>query len=364
MWRPVLCAARISSAGARVARPRTLPRVLYRPLSMSTEKKLPGSSPTFAGKDGRYHRQESTFRDVISKDGPFPPERGRYHLIAAMACPWAHRVMLVRKLKRMDEVPDLLPLTVVDSFMGPEGWSVGTLQCDRPHVPGTGNHIPGHEDKQYIREFYLTADPEYTARPTVPVIWDNKKNTIVNNESSEIIRFLDSAFDEFLPEEVRGTVYYPEALREEIDKINEWVYPTINNGVYRTGFASTTDAYEEAVVPLFESLERADREIGEKRYLVGDRLTEADIRLFTTIVRFDPVYFSHFKCNLHMIRGGHFPNLHRWLRQLYWEVPGFKETTDFEAIKAHYYSSHVSINPSSIVPLGPVPHILPLDQKL
>ncbi|WFD26452.1 glutathionyl-hydroquinone reductase [Malassezia nana] len=324
-------------------------------------KPLPGSNPKQAGEDGRYHRQESSFRDVIKKGGRFAPERGRYHLIVAEACPWAHRVLLLRKLKKMDTVSDLLPVTVVDSFLGPEGWCVGSRHVDRPYVPGTGNHIPGHEDKMFLREFYLQADPSYQKRPTVPVLWDNQQNTIVNNESSEILRFLDTAFDEFLPEEVRGITYYPEDLRKDIDAFHEWVYPQINNGVYRTGFATTPEAYEESVVPLFEALERVDRLIGDKTYVFGDRLTEADIRLYTTIVRFDPVYHGHFKCNIQQIRGGKYPHLHRWLRMLYWTVPGFKETTNFESIKTHYYSSHIQINPTSIVPLGPIPPIEPLD---
>ncbi|KAL4402842.1 S-glutathionyl-(chloro)hydroquinone reductase [Malassezia pachydermatis] len=328
---------------------------------MSTKTNEPQSKPVWAGKDGRFNRQESTFRDEIKKGGQFEPERGRYKLIVAEACPWAHRALIVRKLKRMDEVPDLLPVTVVDSFLAQEGWSVAELQVDRPHVPGTGNNIPGHEDKKFLREFYLAADPNYEKRPTVPVVWDNKLNTIVNNESSDIIRFLDSCFDEFLPKEVQGVRYYPEELRSEIDEFHSWVYPQINNGVYRSGFATTPEAYEEAVIPLFEALERVDKLIGDKTYIFGGRLTEADIRLYTTIVRFDPVYFSHFKCNLYQIRSGKFPNLHRWLREMYWNHPGFKETTNFDSIKAHYYSSHIAINPTSIVPLGPKPHILPLD---
>lgn len=326
---------------------------------MST--KLPGSSTQQASADGRFHRQDSSFRDTISKGGRFEPEKGRYHLIVAEACPWAHRVMLVRRLKKMDTVPDLLPVTIVDSFLSPEGWCVGSREVDRPFVKGTGNHIPGHENKMFLREFYLEADPSYQKRPTVPVIWDNKLNTIVNNESSEIIRFLDTAFDEFLPNDVRGITYYPKELRSEIDEFHSWVYPYINNGVYRSGFATTPEAYEEAVVPLFEALERVDKLIGDKKFIFGDRLTEADIRLFTTIVRFNPVYYGHFKCNIQQIRGGHYPHLHRWLRTLYWTIPAFKDTTNFASIKAHYYSSHIQINPTSIVPIGPIPPIEPLD---
>lgn len=325
---------------------------------------LPGSSPNFASADGRFHRQTSSFRDVVAKGTKFEPEIGRYKLIVSLACPWAHRALIVRKLKRMDEVKDLLPLTIVETFLGPDGWSVEHLDVDRPNVHGTGNNIPGQEGKKWLRDFYLEADPSYSQRPTVPVLWDNKLKTIVNNESSEMIRFLNTAFDEFLPEDVRGVTFYPEDLREDIDKLNEWVYTDINNGVYRSGFASTTEAYEEAVYPLFKALERVDKLLSNQRFTVSnDRLTEADIRLFTTIVRFDPVYHGHFKCNIDQIRGGRFPNLHRWLRDLYWSYPAFKDTTDFEHIKVHYYSSHIKINPTSIVPVGPVPHIMPLDER-
>ena len=332
-----------------------------RTFSAMPPNKLPESSPNFASEDGRYHRQTSDFLHHVAKGTKFEPEVGRYKLIVSLACPWAHRALIVRHLKRMHEVENLLPLTIVDTFLGREGWSVAHLNVDRPNVHGTGNNIPGHESKRFLREFYLEADPSYAKRPTVPVLWDNKLNTIVNNESSELIRCLNTAFDDFLPEEVRGVTYYPEDLRKDIDAFHEWVLPNINNGVYRSGFASSMDAYQEAVIPLFESLERVDKEIGNKKFVMGDRLTEADIRLFTTIVRFDPVYHGHFKCNIQQIRGGGLPNLHRWLREMYWTIPAFKETTCFESIKVHYYSSHVNINPTSIVPVGPIPPIMPLD---
>ena len=255
----------------------------------------------FASSDGRYHRQVSSFRDVIQKGGKFEPEIGRYHLIVALACPWAHRALLVRYLKRMGDVEGLLPVTVVGSFLGEPGWSFEPYDTSKPQVPGTGNHIPGHEDKKFLRDFYLAADPNYSARATVPVVWDNKLGTIVNNESSEIIRFIDTCFDEFLPPAVRGIEFYPESLRKEIDAVNDFVYPTINNGVYKSGFATTTEAYEENVYPLFDALQRVDNMLNGRDYLVGSQLTEADIRLYTTIVRFDPVYHYHFKCNLSLI---------------------------------------------------------------
>ncbi|WFD00798.1 glutathionyl-hydroquinone reductase [Malassezia yamatoensis] len=320
------------------------------------------ASKSFASGDGRYHRQTSTFRDVIAPGTKFEPEVGRYKLIVSLACPWASRVLIVRALKKMDQVENLLPVTEVDTFLGEKGWCLGEVDTDRPHNPANGPKIPGHENARYVRDLYLAADPDYELRATVPILWDTKHNTIVNNESSEIIRFLDTVFDPFLPKEVQGISYYPKELRKEIDGVNEWVYPTINNGVYKSGFATNMDAYLENVKPLFESLDRLEKHLQGKKYLVGDRLTEADIRLYTTIVRFDPVYVGHFKCNLHMIRGGRFPNVHRWLRELYWNNEAFKSTTDFDSIKKHYYGSHVKINPTGIVPLGPEPHIEPLDQ--
>ncbi|WFD34850.1 glutathionyl-hydroquinone reductase [Malassezia cuniculi] len=314
----------------------------------------------FSSKDGRFHRQVASFRDEIAKGGKFEPEVGRYHLIVALACPWAHRTLILRKLKGIDKVEGLLPVTVVDSFLGPDGWTFVPYENNYTNVPGTGNHIPGEEDKTRIRDFYLAAEPEYTARYTVPVIWDNKLKTIVSNESSEIIRFLNTCFDEFLPEEFRGVTFYPEELRSEIDEMNELVYPNVNNGVYKAGFAATKEAYEENIPPLFETLHKLDKHLEGRDYLIGDRLTEADVRLYTTIVRFDPVYFCHFKCNVNLIRDGAFPNLHRWLRTLYWKNDAFKSTTNFESIKAHYFGSHISLNPTGIVPAGPLPHILPL----
>jgi len=225
---------------------------------------------------------------------------------------------------------------------------------------GTGCNIPGHEQTRRIRELYLTADSNYDARCTVPIVWDNERKTIVSNESSEIIRFFNSCFNEFLPAETKDLDFYPEKLRKEIDELNEWVYDTINNGVYKSGFATTQQAYEEAVQPLFKSLERVEKILEDGReFLVGGQLTEADIRLFTTIIRFDPVYVLHFKCNLGTIRAD-FPQLHRWVRNLYWNYPAFKNTTDFESIKKHYTQSHKQINPSRIVAYGPVPHIKPL----
>ncbi|EST07445.1 Glutathione S-transferase, N-terminal [Kalmanozyma brasiliensis GHG001] len=330
---------------------------------MSDNSKKDGSSD-WSNKDGHFRRQESSFRTSIEPNGKHAPEIGRYHLVVALACPWAHRALIVRQLKGMDKVPDLLPVHVVDSLLGPEGWSFVPYEGELKGlgVPGTGIKIPGHEDKKRIRELYMAADPKYEQRCTVPIIWDNKLGTIVNNESSEVIRNLNYAFDEFLPEEHKGVTYYPEELRNEIDAMNEWVYPTINNGVYKCGFATLQDAYESNVGPLFESLDRVEKQLSDgRKFLFGGKLTEADIRLFTTIVRFDCVYFTHFKCNYRTIRDG-YPHINRWLLGLYWNDPAFKDTTDFDSIKAHYFQSHPNINPHRIVPQGPVPHILPLNK--
>lgn len=278
--------------------------------------------------------------------------------------------MIVRQLKGIDQVPNLLPLYVVDSLLGPEGWSFQPYGKTHPElqglgVPGTGL-VPGHESKLRIGDFYRAADPQYSARSTVPVIWDEKLQTIVNNESSEIIRVLNEAFDEFVPEQYRGVTFYPPHLRDQIDEINEWVYHKVNNGVYKSGFATTQEAYESNVKPLFESLDRLEKILASKsnsnaNYLVGDQLTEADIRLFTTMIRFDPVYVSHFKCNLSTIRYG-YPHLHQWVRNLYWNEKAFKDTTFFDSIKKHYFQSHPNVNPTRVVPVGPVPNIEPLDK--
>ncbi|PWN53022.1 hypothetical protein IE53DRAFT_408985 [Violaceomyces palustris] len=330
--------------------------------AQATSDSYKDGSTKWSSNDGQFRRQASVFRDDIKKGGDFEPEVGRYHLIVAYACPWAHRTLIVRKLKGLDKVPGLLPFHAVDSLLGSEGWSF--VPYDEPAglgIPGTGNKVPGHEEKKRIREFYLTADPNYSARCTVPIIWDNKLQTIVSNESSEIIRNLNEAFDELIDPSFKGVTFYPEELRGEIDELNTWVYDTINNGVYKSGFATTQAAYESNVKPLFDSLDKIEKILSDGRdYLIGGRLTEADIRLYTTLVRFDPVYVGHFKCNLGTIRAD-YPHIHRWLRNLYWKNDAFKDTTVFDSIKAHYYESHTQINPTRIVPKGPSPDILPLD---
>jgi putative glutathione S-transferase len=292
---------------------------------------------------GRFVRPATRFRNWVTEDGSagptgtggFPAARDRYHLYVALACPWAHRTLIMRGLKGLDEV---VSISVVEPLYGPHGWRFG-------ESPGT---IPdGVNGASELAEIYLRADPTYTGRVSVPVLWDKERRTIVNNESSEIIRMLNSAFDALT--DVK-TDYYPAPLRQEIDRINALVYPDINNGVYRTGFATTQAAYEEAFRALFAALDQVERRLAASRYLVGNITTEADWRLFTTLVRFDAVYVGHFKCNLRRIAD--YPNLSNYLRDLY-QVAGVAETVNMDHIKRHYYGSHKQINPSGIVPLGP-----------
>lgn len=292
-------------------------------------------------RDGRFVRRESQFRNWVTPDGKagpsgeggFKAEPGRYHLYVSLACPWAHRTLVFRKLKQLEEA---IGVSVVAPLMLEEGW-----EFDEDHP----DHLHG---AARLYEIYLMAKPDYSGKVSVPVLWDKKRKTIVNNESAEIIRMLNSAFDAFTDSDID---FYPEPLREEIDAINRPVYETVNNGVYRAGFARSQEAYEEAVRALFDTLEDLDARLDEQRFLVGKRLTEADWRLFTTLVRFDAVYYGHFKCNLKRVVD--YPNLSGYLRDLY-QVPGVKETVSFDHIKRHYYGSHASINPTRIVPLGPI----------
>lgn len=237
--------------------------------------------------------------------------------------------------------------------MGSNGWPFAQV-----------DEFPGAEkdplyQSEHIKDLYFKADPNYDGRFTVPVLWDKNTHTIVNNESSEIIRMFNSAFNDFLSPEKAALDFYPENLRKEIDALNDWIYPNINNGVYRSGFATSQAAYEKAVVEVFEGLDKVEKLLNGKDYLVGDKLTEADIRLWVTIIRFDPVYVGHFKCNIRTIRNG-YPNIHVWVRKLYWNNPAFKDSTNFDHIKTHYYWSQTVVNPTRVVPVGPIPFILPL----
>ena len=290
---------------------------------------------------GRFKRTEPKFRNWVTPDGSagpsgsdgFKAERGRYHLYVSLACPWAHRTAIFRKLKGLEEV---ISMTEVEPLMGDQGWQFGP-DADLDSLNG----------KEKLNQIYLLADPRYTGRVSVPVLWDKERGTIVNNESPEIIRMLNSAFDAFTN---NRTDYYPPELRAEIDSVNALVFNNVNNGVYRCGFASTQEAYEEAFLDLFAALDQLESRLSRQRYLAGNSITEADWRLFTTLVRFDAVYVGHFKCNLRRIAD--YPNLSNYLRDLY-SVLGVAATVNMDHIKRHYYISMRNINPSGIVPLGP-----------
>ena len=287
---------------------------------------------------GRFVRKESAFRDWVRADGStrFAPESGRYHLYVSLACPWAHRTLIVRRLAGLEEA---VSLSVVAPYMGREGWTFS----DGPGcIPDTVNGAKA------LHEVYTKADPHYTGRVTVPVLWDRQHETIVSNESSEIIRMFNAEFDAVAAHPEHD--FHPEELRAEIDETNAFVYPRVNNGVYRCGFATSQEAYEEAFAELFQALDQLEERLGRQRYLVGSRITEADWRLFTTLVRFDAVYVGHFKCNLRRIAD--MPNLQGHLRELY-QFPGVAETVNMTHIKRHYYESHSTINPTGVVPVGP-----------
>ncbi|MDJ0981763.1 MAG: glutathione S-transferase family protein [Kiloniellales bacterium] len=289
---------------------------------------------------GRFQRSDSAFRDWVTADGSsgFKAEPGRYHLYVSLACPWAHRTLIFRKLKRLEQV---ISVDVVHWHMAENGWEFGIEDGDDAT---TGDRLLG---KDFLHQVYTTARPDYTGRVTVPVLWDKQSNTIVSNESAEIIRMLNGAFDEWGDAELD---FYPKALRSEIEAVNEPIYHRINNGVYKAGFATTQSAYDQAFAELFETLDELEGRLGRQRYLAGEVITEADWRLFTTLLRFDPVYHGHFKCNLRRLID--YPNLWAYTRELY-QVPGVAETVNLHHIKQHYYASHRSVNPTGIVPLGP-----------
>jgi len=293
---------------------------------------------------GRFVRDQSRFRSWVTRDGSpgptgeggFAAERGRYHLYVSYACPWAHRTLIFRVLKHLE---DAIDVSVVHWHMGPNGWTF-----DRG--PGTtGDALFG---SRHLYEIYLRADSRYSGRVTVPVLWDKQKGTIVSNESAEIIRMLNSGFDAV---GAHGPDFCPEPLRAGIDEVNALVYDRVNNGVYKAGFATTQEAYAEAAAALFATLDDLEERLARQRWLVGDRLTEADWRLFTTLLRFDAVYVGHFKCNLRRLVD--FPRLWAYARELY-QTPGVAGTVHFDHIKNHYYGSHRTINPTGIVPLGPI----------
>ena len=292
---------------------------------------------------GRFKREDAGFRNWITADGSagptgvggFKAEPDRYHLYVSLACPWAHRTLIYRKLKGLEQI---IPISVVNPYMGENGWTF---------AEGEGVIPDPLINADYAYELYVEAKPNYTGRVTVPILWDKKTNTIVSNESSEIIRMFNSAFDDV------GALagdFSPASSLPEIDDINAFVYTTINNGVYKAGFSTTQEAYEEAVIELFAALDTLEARLADQRYLTGSTITEADWRLFTTLVRFDAVYVGHFKCNIHRIID--YPNLWGYLRDLY-QVPGITETVNMDHIKQHYYTSHANINPTGIIPVGP-----------
>ncbi|MFC3613889.1 glutathione S-transferase family protein [Lutimaribacter marinistellae] len=293
---------------------------------------------------GKFERSESQFRNWVTSDGApgpsgeggFEAEWGRYHLYVSLACPWAHRTMIFRHLKGLS---DLIDLSVVHPYMLGHGWTFGT-----DYDGATGDPLHGFD---YAHQVYTKADPVYSGRVTVPILWDKKRETIVSNESADIIRMFNSAFDG-----LTGNTddYWPAELRSAIEEVNARVYDTVNNGVYKAGFATSQSAYDEAIHPLFDSLDWLEERLATKRYLMGERITEADWRLFTTLIRFDKVYNTHFKCNRNRIVD--YPNLWGYVRELY-QWPGVAETVNFDHIVGHYYYSHTSINPHRIVPINP-----------
>ncbi|KAJ6144672.1 glutathione S-transferase omega-like 2 [Penicillium chermesinum] len=306
-------------------------------------------------KSGEFKRQQSVFRNFISREpgAEFPPEKGRYHLYVSYACPWAHRTLITRKLKGLEDFISFtmaFPYPPMKSSLGKTQPQIHCIRTLRICARSTSPMIPT-----------MQADSLFQRSTT------RRRKKIVSNESSEIIRMFYYEFDDLLPEPYKSLDLYPATLRPQIDESNEWIYNDVNNGVYKSGFATTQEAYEKAVTTLFSSLDRIEKHLAQQAavspFFFGTQVTEADIRLFTTIVRFDPVYVQHFKCNIRDIRSG-YPAIHRWLRALYWDIPAFGETTQFEHIKFHYTKSHKQINQFAITPVGPVPDILPKDQEV
>jgi len=296
--------------------------------------------------NGAFQRPPTTFRSTIAPGTAFPPEAGRYHLYVSLACPWAHRTLIVRALKRLE---GLISVSVVNWFMGEDGWTF---------APGEGVVADPVMAATHLHQLYTRVDPRFSGRVTVPVLWDLASGKIVNNESAEVIRILNTAFDGLgaAPGDT-----YPAELRPEIDAVNERVYATLNNGVYRAGFASSQEAYEAAVLPLFETLDWLEARLAEQPFLAGEQFTEADIRLFTTLIRFDSVYHYHFKCNIRRLTD--YPALWDYTRSLY-QLPAIQQTVDFGHIKRHYFMSHAHINPTRVVPLGPRLDFSPAGSRL
>jgi putative glutathione S-transferase len=306
-------------------------------MGMLIDGKWTKGSIVRSDKKGAYDRLPRTFRDFISVNHPvYKPESGRYHLYISYACPWATRTLIYRNLKSLESH---ISVSVVHPDMMENGWFF-----DNNYDGATEDHLFGFK---YLSDIYQKADPNITTSVTVPILWDKKTNTIVNNESSEIIRMFNSSFNELTK---NSDDYYPSDLKNEIDQLNDKVYPAVNNGVYRTGFAKTQKAYNESVEYLFSTLDELDELLSNKKYLTGDKITEADLRLIPTLLRFDIVYVTHFKCNIRQIKD--YKNLSRYTKDLY-AIPAIKDSTNIDHIKRHYYYSHASINPFRIIPRGP-----------
>ncbi len=303
----------------------------------SRGQQSPGAAERAAG--GRFNRQESRFRDWVTADGSsgYPAEAGRYHLYVSLACPWAHRTVILRMLKGLEEA---IGMSITDPIRDERGWAFREVRG------ATGDRVNGWE---YLAEAYAASDPSFEGRVSVPVLWDRETGRIVNNESADLVIMLNEAFDEMADHPDRD--YRPAADRLELEALQKVIYETVNNGVYRAGFAQTAEAYEEAVYPVFATLDMLDARLADRRFLLGDHQTLADWRLFPTLLRFDPVYVGHFKCNIRRIVD--YPNLWPYVRDLY-QTPGVAETVDMDHIKRHYYETHRSINPTGIVPVGPL----------
>ncbi|KAL5114803.1 S-glutathionyl-(chloro)hydroquinone reductase [Pleosporales sp. CAS-2024a] len=326
------------------------------------DKKAEKSILNWASKEGDFKRQESVFRNWIENkaNAEFPAEKDRYHLYVSYACPWAHRALIVRQLKGLENI---ISYTSVHWHMGEKGWRFATPD---EKLPGETTPDPLHPDYTHLRDIYFEQNPQYEGRFTVPTLYDKKAKRIVSNESSEIIRMFYTAFDDMIEDKYKKVDLFPEKLRKDIEEMNDWVYNDVNNGVYKSGFATSEDAYTKAVTQLFASLDRLEKCLSQSStpYLLSSpAITEADVRLYTTMIRFDAVYVQHFKCNIRDIRSG-YPLLHKWLRHLYWDVPAFKDTTEFEHIKKHYTKSHGQINPHAITPIGPLPDVLCKDDEV
>ena len=287
-------------------------------------------------KKGRFNRQPMSFRDTISTESKkFQPEANRYHLYVSYACPWAHRTLIYRNLKELEPI---ISISVVNPYMGPNGWDF---------TEGEGVILDSINHCHYLREIYIKANAKFTGRVTVPILWDKKTKTIVNNESSEIIRIFNTSFNQITKNKLD---FYPKTLQKEIDYWNYFIYNNINNGVYKVGFATNQEAYKENVINLFNSLDKIESHLKKQNFIIGNKITETDWRLFVTLIRFDAVYVQHFKCNIRQVK--EYQNITNYLKKLY-NHPKIKETVNIDHIKTHYFKSHPKINPSQIVPLGP-----------